>query len=138
MSGPTLRALAIAGLLSFAGIAQADIPASGVVGAAFERGNHFGAARGVAQTHRQVARPALVPDAPDRAAFHPRIEFRFGPREQFDETRAIEAVADGGEIAFSARLRETIPRAGELAVVAAVDAVVDQRAQFFRNGASFP
>ena len=40
------------------------------------------------QAHREVARPPFVADAPDRAAFHPRVEFLFGPREQLDEARS--------------------------------------------------
>ena len=85
--------------------------------------------RRVAERHGDVAQPALVADAPDRAALHARVELLARPREELDERRVVEAVAHRGEIRLGRRLREAVPRAHELAVVAAIDAVADQRAQ---------
>ena len=54
--------------------------------------------RRIAERDRDVARPALVADAADRAAFGVAQELRFAPREQRRQLRAVEAVADFGEI----------------------------------------
>src|SRR5437763_1700882 len=88
----------------------------------------------VAQPDGEVAQPALVADAPDRRARKPFVKLRLCPGEKLDHRGAIEAVARL-EIRFSARLRKPVPWADELAVVAAVDAIADQRPQLLRDGA---
>src|SRR4029453_3694580 len=45
----------------------------------------------------------------------------------------IEAVAHGREVAFAGDLRKAVPRARELAVVATVDTIADERTQVFRD-----
>ena len=54
---------------------------------------------------------------------------------RFDERCRVEPVARL-EIRLDGFLRELVPRAHELAIVAAVDAVADQRAQFDGNAAA--
>src|SRR4051812_43516831 len=88
----------------------------------------------IAQAHREVAQPALVTDAPDRRAAQALVEIGLGPGEKLDQRRLVEAVADL-EIRLGRGLRESVPWAHELAIVAAVDAIADQRAQLFRNRA---
>src|SRR3954471_17710680 len=88
----------------------------------------------IAEAHREVAQPALVADAPDRRATQALVEISLGPGEKVDQRRLVEAIADL-EIRLGRGLRESVPRADELAIVAAVDAVADQRAQLFRNRA---
>jgi hypothetical protein len=61
-------------------------------------------------------------------------EFVFLPREQLDQRGPVEVVADA-EIRLVAAHRELVPRAHQLAVVAAEDAVADQRAQGFVDAA---
>src|SRR5688500_3119742 len=87
-----------------------------------------------AQPHGQVAQPALVADAPDRRAAQPLVELRLAPGEQLDQARLVESVSRF-EVIFHAQLGKTIPRTDELAVVAAVDPVADERPQFFRDRA---
>ena len=99
-----------------------------VLRARFERGDDVRVARSVSQADREVPRPALIADSPDRAAFEPSVELRFGPREQRDEIGSVETVANR-EIRFAGILREPVPRAAELAVVATVDAIADERTQ---------
>jgi hypothetical protein len=70
----------------------------------------------------------------DRAAGEPFVKLAFGPLEERDQRRAVESVSHG-EIGFSRGLRETVPGAHELAVVAAVDAVADQRPERLRDAA---
>src|SRR5262245_1774524 len=93
-----------------------------------QRGNH-GLRRGrVAESHGDVAQPALVADAPDRRALQPLDELGLGPREQLDQRGVLETIA-GLEVLLTTHLCEAVPRANRLAVVAAVDAVADQRPQ---------
>src|SRR5688572_26734236 len=106
----------------------------GMVRACTERPDQLGGARRVAEADREIAQPPLVADAPDGRALQPLRELRLGPREELDERGAIEAVARA-EILFRARLREAVPRAYELAVVAAVHAVADERAQLLGDRA---
>src|SRR5689334_427883 len=99
------------------------------------QGPHYlGRARRVAQPDREIAQPALVADAPDRRASHARVEIGLAPREELDELRPLEAVARR-EVRLAAGLREAVPRADRLAVVAAVDPVADQRPQLLRDRA---
>src|SRR5437764_11125615 len=99
-----------------------------------ERGHDLGRARRIAEAHCQVAQPALVADAPDRRAGEPLVELGLRPAEELEHRGAIEPVARL-EIRFIARLREPVPRADELAVVAAVDTITDQRPQLLRDRA---
>ena len=55
--------------------------------------------------------------------------------EERGQRRGVEAVADRREVVFARRDRIPVPRARELAIVATVDAIADQRAQVFRNAA---
>src|SRR6185295_16215271 len=82
----------------------------------------------------EVAQPPLVADPPYRAAAQPLVEFLLAPRKELDEARVVEPVPDR-EVRLGARLRELVPRADELAVVAAVDPVPHQRAQVLRDRA---
>src|SRR5262245_138709 len=86
----------------------------------------------VAKPDGEVAQPALVADAADRRALQALLELAFRPAEELHEARAVEAVA-GLEIALAARPGESVPRADELAVVAAVDEVADERPQILGN-----
>src|SRR5437667_3643523 len=89
---------------------------------------HTGSRR-IAQPDRQIAQPTLVTDASDRAAFQLAIEFFLAPAEQLDHRRTVESVAHV-KIVQRGALRELVPRAHQLAIVAAVHAVADQRPQF--------
>src|SRR2546430_3026073 len=106
----------------------------GVVDGPYKRGDDFFTARRVAQAHGEIAQPPLVADPPDGAAFHATRELFFGPREQGDKVRVIQAVSHR-KIALATDLRELVPRTNELAIVATVDTVADQRAQRLRNAA---
>ena len=53
-------------------------------------------------------------------------KFRFSPGEYFKQLLGVEPVS-GAEILFAGQFGKTIPWADELAVVAAIDAVADQR-----------
>src|SRR4051812_36043888 len=88
----------------------------------------------IPQSDCQIAEPALVTDAPDRRAAQALVELLFRPPEKLDHRGAIETVAHR-EIGLGARLRETVPRTDELAIVATVDAVADQRPQLLGNRA---
>src|SRR5690349_318157 len=99
-----------------------------------ERGHHRWRARRITQAHREVAQPPLVADAPDGRAAQALVEVFLRPREELDQRRAIQAIAHL-EVFFRRWLRKAVPRADELAIVAAVDAVADERAQLFRNRA---
>src|SRR3954470_19387225 len=87
--------------------------------------------RRIAKPDGEVPQPTLIADAPDRRALQPLVEVPLGPGEQLDQRRAVEAVSRL-KIRLGGRTREAIPRTNRLAVVAAVDTVADERAQFFR------
>src|SRR5262245_28966266 len=106
----------------------------GMVRACTQGPDYLGRARRIAQSHGKVAQPALVADAPDRRALHPLAELGLGPGEELDERGAVEPVARL-EVLLVARPGEAVPGAGELAIVAAVDAVADERAQLLRDRA---
>ena len=72
-------------------------------------------------------------DSPNRAALQALVEIGFGPGEQLDQSRGIEPVARL-EVRDRRALRKFVPRADELAVVAAVDAVADGLAKLHRDG----
>ena len=90
--------------------------------------------RCIAQRHRDVALPAFVADAADGRAGQAGVELVGGPVHQINQTRRIQAVA-GREIRLAGGMRELVPRAHQLAVVATVDAVADERAQRLGNAA---
>src|SRR5688572_13702472 len=103
-----------------------------MVAARRQRGEHGGRRRRIAQAYREVAQPAGIARAPDRRTFGAAQEFVLVPCEQLDERRAVEAVANA-EVALLVPHRELVPRARELAVVAAEHAVADQRPQLLGN-----
>src|SRR3990172_3282958 len=105
---------------------------------AHERGRVLGArlqgrddrriARGVAEGHGEVAQPALISGAPDGGTFGALEKLLLRPGEELNKRRRVESVARC-EIRLARRLREPVPRADKLAVVAAEDAIADERAQ---------
>src|SRR6516225_1069858 len=76
----------------------------------------------IAERDRHVAQPPFMADAADRTALGVVQEFFFAPGEELDELAASEPFACI-EIRQRAFLRELVPRADELAVVAAIDPV---------------
>src|SRR5258705_513766 len=106
----------------------------GMVRACTQRLDHLARSRCIAQADGEVAQPLLVADAPDGRALQAPVELGLGPREKLHQRGAVEAVARL-EVVLRARPGEAVPRTDELAVVAAVHAVADERAQFFRDGA---
>ena len=106
----------------------------GMVGAGVQRGQRFGRGRRIAQCYGDVAQPALVAAAPDRAAFGAVQELGFVPGEQLVQAGSVEVVACA-EVGFVGALGELVPGADQLAVVAAVDAVAHQWPHVFGNGA---
>src|SRR5204862_7066027 len=68
----------------------------------------------------------------DRAAFGVAQELGLAPAPQREQRRVGERLARV-EVRQGAALRVLVPRADELAVVAAVDAVADQRPQLDRD-----
>ncbi len=90
------------------------------------------ASKAVAQGNGEVALPALEADAANRAALGALLELRFAPIPQVEQLGLVKTVA-GIEIGQGAALGITIPGADQLAVVASVDAVADQRTQFQGN-----
>src|SRR5690348_1986234 len=97
-----------------------------------KRGEDLGRRRRVAETHRKVAQPLLVADPANGRAARALFEVGLAPGEELDQLRAIEAVARR-EVRVAAGPREPVPGADGLAVVAAVDAVADQRPQRLRD-----
>ncbi|MDT4852973.1 hypothetical protein FQZ97_872270 [compost metagenome] len=75
-----------------------------------------------------------MPDAPDRAAFGAAQELVFRPGKQLDQRRPAQAFAFI-EVGQRTALRELVPWAHELAVVATVDAVAHERSQVLGDGA---
>ena len=105
-----------------------------MVGACCQRGGCRGAARGIAERHGQIAQPAFMTDAPDRRALGAGQEGRFIPGEELDQ-RCVGKPSAGPKVRLRGQLGKAVPGAGQLAVVAAVDAVADERAQGFRDAA---
>ena len=81
----------------------------------------------IAQSDGEVTQPALISDAANRTSGQPGFEFLFAPREKLNQRSRVEAMTHR-KIRI-ARLRRIIPRATQLAVVAAIDAITDQRSQ---------
>src|ERR1700733_9114848 len=99
-----------------------------VAAARLERLQHGGGGWRVAERDPDVARPALVADAMDRRTLHARAELRRRPAKELHEIRAIKPMADL-EVRIRRGARELVPRAHQLAVIAAVDAVAEEGAQ---------
>src|SRR5690606_34272738 len=62
-------------------------------------------------------------------------ELRFGPLEQRHQGRTVERMARR-EVELARHASELVPRAYELAVIAAVNAVADRFAKFDRDGSA--
>src|SRR5262245_57375598 len=73
-------------------------------------------------------------DAADRRAFHGREELGLGPAPPAQQVAALE-MPPSIEVGQLRRSGELVPRAGQLAVVAAVDAVADQWTKLLRDRA---
>jgi hypothetical protein len=80
----------------------------------------------IAQPDRDIAQPAFVADAADCAALQPLVEFLLGPGKQLGQRSAVQAVAHI-EVRQACALRELVPRADQLAVIAAQHPVAYQR-----------
>src|SRR3954468_8767289 len=93
-----------------------------------QRRHYLRAARCVAEPYGQIAQPPLVADAADWRAAQALVEQGFPPLEKLDHGRVIKPVTRR-EILLLRGLREAVPGAHELTVVAAIDAVADQRTQ---------
>src|SRR5258705_11905196 len=63
-----------------------------IVDAAFDRGQYFVRRRGIAKGHRNIAQPAFMADATDRAAGGALEELRCAPAKEQREGRAVEAM----------------------------------------------
>src|SRR5437879_3667868 len=97
-----------------------------------ERREHALALGSIAESHGEIAEPALVADPQDCAAGHALSKFVFGPREKVNKLCAIQTVTHL-EIRLRRELRVAVPRANELTIVAAEDSVADEWSQFDRN-----
>src|ERR1700733_6231527 len=105
-----------------------------IAAARLERLQHVGRGRRVAERDRDVARPALVADAMDRRTLHALGELARSPAKELHKISAIERVADL-EVRILGGARELVPRAHQLAVIAAVDAVAEEGAKLDRDRA---
>src|SRR6266581_1960153 len=103
-----------------------------VLRARTQRGDHALLLGCIAESHGEIAQPALLADPQDRRACHPLAELALGPSGKLDELGAVEAVAHP-EVRLRRDLRVAVPGADELAVVAAEDAVADERPELRRN-----
>jgi hypothetical protein len=92
------------------------------------------ALRRIAEPDRNIAQPALMSDAANRAAFEPLVEILLAPSKQLDQRNAVEAIAHIKVVQRRA-LREFVPRADYLAIVASQHPVADQGPQIQRNAA---
>ncbi len=88
----------------------------------------------VAKRHGDVAQPAFMADAADGTACQAGIKFGLGPGEEGDQCGRIQPVAHT-EIGRCGGVGKAVPRAHQLAVVAAIDAVTHQWAQLNRDAA---
>jgi hypothetical protein len=70
----------------------------------------------IPECHSDIAQPALMPNAPDCAAFQSLIEFFFTPRKQINQRRTLQTITRI-KVGQHAALREFIPWAGELTVI---------------------
>ena len=85
----------------------------------------------VAQGDSDISQPALMANAANRAALQTLVELSLSPGEQLDEGRRIESISRL-KIRDRRALRKFVPRADELAVVAAVNAVAHRFAELYR------
>src|SRR5712692_10462665 len=97
-----------------------------------QRREHTLAPGSIAESDGEIAQPAFVADPQDCAAGHALSKFVFGPREKVNKLGAIQTVTHL-EIRLRRELRVAVPRANELAIVAAEDSVPDERPQFDRD-----
>jgi hypothetical protein len=91
-------------------------------------------AAGVAEGDGDVAQPAFMTDTADRAALQAFVELGFAPGEERNQARGVETMARI-EIGQRSGAGEFVPGADQLTVVAAIDAVTEQGAQFERDRA---
>src|SRR5690606_24992017 len=82
----------------------------GIGAPGLESADDGGRRRGIAERHGEIAEPAFVTDAPDRAALGLREPRGFVPVEEPDEVGRVQAVARR-EIGLRADLRELVPGA---------------------------
>ena len=88
---------------------------------------------GIAGGDQHVAQEAVAADALDRRAREQRAEGGIVERQQVGERRLAQIVARRRASPRDAALRELVPRADGKAVVAAIDAVADRRAELERD-----
>src|SRR3954470_2779598 len=93
--------------------------------------DHIRTSRRVTQTNGDVPQPALIADAPDRGTAQALVELGLRPAEKVYQGRAVEPMARR-EIILGRGLREAVPGTDELAIVAAVDSIADERPQLLR------
>src|SRR3984957_20775628 len=82
----------------------------------------------IAKRDGDVAQPTLIADAADGAACRALQKLRLAPGKELGQLRVIQTVAHG-EVLFGGGARELVPRARQLTVIAAVDAVADGAAE---------
>src|SRR5271154_6553800 len=87
-----------------------------------ERRENLGRSGCVPQRNGDIAQPSFIADAPNGAAFGLLQELVLAPPEQVGELRMIQSMTHG-EILFRCRLGELVPRANQLAIIAAVNAI---------------
>ena len=102
-----------------------------VILARFERGDDIIATTGVTQRNGEVAEPLLIADPANGASLRSAAPGFLVPGEQFGQLYGIEAVP-GSEVSLGRPHGELVPRAYQLAIVAAVNPVADQRSQLGR------
>ena len=98
-----------------------------------KRRNHLRSSGSIAQAHGKIAQPAFITDPVDRAARHAGCEIILRPGEQVGQVAGVEFVPRC-EVRLGGQVCKSVPRACELAIVATVDAVADERTQGFRYG----
>ena len=89
---------------------------------------------GVADRDQHIAQKTVAADALDRAFREQRAEAGIVEPRQFGERRRAQRLA-GLQLHLAAGLGEFVPWTDRQAIVAAIDAVAHQRAQFARDGA---
>src|SRR5450830_653642 len=89
---------------------------------------------GIAETNCHIAQPTLVADTTDGAAFSIAIEILVTPVQQPHQTGTVETVAHI-KIGQGRTLGKFVPGAKYLAIIAAIDTIADQAAQFQWNAA---
>src|SRR5438105_5826314 len=97
-----------------------------------QRRHDLGRARRVSQAHGQVAQPPLIADAPDRRPSESLVALALRPGEELDQLRALKALARL-KLLFRRCPGEAVPGTHRLAVIAAIDAVANERPQLFRD-----